>query len=62
MVDGGIAGDKIIEGVPRFVEHVGGIDGLIDLEALADAFWYLHAQPRAAWTFELDVRTDRERW
>lgn len=61
VVDGGIAGDKIIKGVPQFVDMVGE-DGLIGLDGLADAYWFLHAQPRSAWSFELDLRTFKERW
>jgi NAD(P)-dependent dehydrogenase (short-subunit alcohol dehydrogenase family) len=61
VVDGGIEGDKIIKGVPQFAEKVGP-DGLIALDGLADAYWFLHGQPRQAWSFELDLRTYRERW
>ncbi|MEE4298235.1 MAG: SDR family NAD(P)-dependent oxidoreductase [Pseudomonadales bacterium] len=61
VVDGGIAGDKIIKGVPQFVDRVGE-DGLIGLDGLADAYWFLHRQPRSAWSFELDLRTFKERW
>jgi len=35
-------------------------DGLINLDDLADAYWYLYTQPRAAWTHELDLRTFKE--
>ena len=31
-------------------------------EHIADAYWYLHAQPRDAWTFEPDLRPWNERW
>jgi NAD(P)-dependent dehydrogenase (short-subunit alcohol dehydrogenase family) len=59
IVDGGIAGDKIIQGLPQFAEAMGE-DGLVSLEGLADAYWYLHNQHRAAWTHELDLRTFKE--
>lgn len=59
VVDGGIAGDKIIKGIPRFAQAMGD-DGLISLAGLADAYWYLYNQPRAAWTHELDLRTFKE--
>jgi NAD(P)-dependent dehydrogenase (short-subunit alcohol dehydrogenase family) len=29
---------------------------------IADNYWHLHAQPRDAWTFELDLRPWSERW
>ena len=39
-----------------------GEDGLISLAGLADAYWYLYQQPKAAWTHELDLRTYKESW
>ena len=59
VVDGGIAGDKIIKGIPQFAQAMGE-DGLVSLSGLADAYWYLYLQPRAAWTHELDLRTFKE--
>ena len=37
-------------------------DGILDPEHIAENYWYLHAQPRDAWTFELDLRPWIERW
>jgi NAD(P)-dependent dehydrogenase (short-subunit alcohol dehydrogenase family) len=31
-------------------------DGILNPEHIADAYWSLHAQPRDAWTHELDLR------
>lgn len=59
VVDGGIAGDKIVKGLPQFAEAMGE-DGLISLDGLADTYWFLYTQPRAAWTHELDLRTFKE--
>ena len=59
VVDGGIAGDKIVKGIPQFAQAMGE-DGLISLAGLADAYWFLYNQPRAAWTHELDLRTFKE--
>ena len=59
VVDGGIAGDKIIQGIPQFAQAMGE-DGLVSLDGLADAYWFLHTQHRAAWTHELDIRTFKE--
>lgn len=59
VVDGGIAGDKIVKGIPQFAQAMGE-DGLISLTGLADAYWFLYTQHRAAWTHELDLRTFRE--
>lgn len=36
--------------------------GLLDPDAIADAYWHLHTQPRTAWTHELDLRPWSERW
>lgn len=37
-------------------------DGILDPDHIADSYWFLHAQPRDAWTFELDLRPWIERW
>ena len=37
-------------------------DGILNPEHIADNYWHLHAQPRDAWTFELDLRPYMERW
>ncbi|HCV39525.1 MAG TPA: glucose 1-dehydrogenase [Pseudomonas sp.] len=37
-------------------------DGILDPAHIADSYWFLHAQPRDAWTFELDLRPWMVRW
>lgn len=37
-------------------------DGILDPEHIAENYWYLHTQPRDAWTFELDLRPWNECW
>jgi NAD(P)-dependent dehydrogenase (short-subunit alcohol dehydrogenase family) len=37
-------------------------DGILDPEAIAEAYWQLHQQPRSAWTHELDLRPWMETW
>jgi NAD(P)-dependent dehydrogenase (short-subunit alcohol dehydrogenase family) len=59
VVDGAIAGDKIIS---RFPDAAGREDSLIDIEGIVDAFVFLYRQPERAWSFELDVRTSKEKW
>ncbi|WP_456620248.1 SDR family NAD(P)-dependent oxidoreductase [Bradyrhizobium sp. P5_C12] len=59
VVDGAIAGDKILT---RFPDAAGREDSLIDIEGIVDAFTFLYRQPERAWSFELDVRTSREKW
>jgi hypothetical protein len=39
-----------------------GPDGILNPEHIAQAYWWLHQQPRDAWTFELDLRPSVERW
>jgi NAD(P)-dependent dehydrogenase (short-subunit alcohol dehydrogenase family) len=61
VIDGAIGGDKITRGLPQ-VAAAAGDDGLVSLEGLADAYWFLHRQGRAAWTHELDLRPFKEAW
>ena len=37
-------------------------DGVLNPEHIADSYWFLHQQPRDAWTHELDLRPWMERW
>ena len=37
-------------------------DGILNPAHIADNYWHLHAQPRDAWTFELDLRPYMEEW
>jgi NAD(P)-dependent dehydrogenase (short-subunit alcohol dehydrogenase family) len=39
-----------------------GPDGILNPDHIADAYWWLHQQPRDAWTFELDLRPSVEGW
>jgi NAD(P)-dependent dehydrogenase (short-subunit alcohol dehydrogenase family) len=55
VVDGGIAGDRLLLRNPQLREQRGE-DGLLEPDAIADAYWDLHHQHRSAWTLELDLR------
>lgn len=59
VVDGAIAGDKIFS---RFPDAASREDRLIDIEGIVDGFAFLYRQPERAWSFELDVRTSKEKW
>ena len=61
VIDGPIGGDKFITRRPEIVAQIGE-DALISIEGIVDAFVYLHRQPPSAWSFEVDVRTFKERW
>jgi NAD(P)-dependent dehydrogenase (short-subunit alcohol dehydrogenase family) len=37
-------------------------DGLLQPDAIAEAYWQIHCQPRTAWTHELDLRPWSETW
>ncbi len=37
-------------------------EGILDPDHIADIYWMLHAQPRDAWSFEIDVRPWIESW
>jgi NAD(P)-dependent dehydrogenase (short-subunit alcohol dehydrogenase family) len=55
VVDGAIDMPWIRENFPDMVASRPP-DGLLAPDAIAESYWALHAQPRSAWTFELDVR------
>jgi NAD(P)-dependent dehydrogenase (short-subunit alcohol dehydrogenase family) len=37
-------------------------DGIVNPEHIADSYWFLHQQPRDAWTHELDLRPWSEKF
>jgi NAD(P)-dependent dehydrogenase (short-subunit alcohol dehydrogenase family) len=55
IVDGGIGGDRLLSRAPQLPQQRGP-DGLLDPDAIAEAYWMLHHQDRSAWTLELDLR------
>jgi NAD(P)-dependent dehydrogenase (short-subunit alcohol dehydrogenase family) len=55
VVDGGIGGDRLLSRNPQLRERRGS-DGLLDPDAIAEAYWNLYCQQRSAWTLELDLR------
>ena len=55
VIDGGIAGERLLSRAPQLREQRGE-DGLLEPDAIAEAFWDLHHQQRSAWTLELDLR------
>lgn len=59
IIDGVIDGDAIRRMAPQLIDDLGE-DGTLDPDAIADAFWTLHTQPRSAWTHELDLRPYKE--
>jgi len=61
IIDGIIDVPRVQETMPDFAAEKGD-DGLIDPQAIADMYVWLHQQPRNAWTFELDLRPFAEPW
>lgn len=61
VVDGAIDTDFIRENFPEKYATKDE-DGILNPEHIAENYWYLHSQPRDAWTFELDLRPWNERW
>jgi NAD(P)-dependent dehydrogenase (short-subunit alcohol dehydrogenase family) len=59
VIDGGIDGERLRSRRPQFVEERGE-DELLGIEAIAEAYWQVHRQPRSAWTHELDLRPYKE--
>jgi NAD(P)-dependent dehydrogenase (short-subunit alcohol dehydrogenase family) len=55
VVDGGIEGERLLSRMPQLKEQRGP-DGMLNIDAIADAYWAMHQQHRSAWTLELDVR------
>ncbi|PUA42088.1 glucose 1-dehydrogenase [Pseudomonas protegens] len=61
IVDGAIDTDFIRTSFPEKYA-LKDQDGILNPEHIAENYWYLHSQPRDAWTFELDLRPWSERW
>jgi NAD(P)-dependent dehydrogenase (short-subunit alcohol dehydrogenase family) len=61
IVDGMIDSDAVRS---RFPEKTDALPegGMLNPDHIADAYWAMHAQPRDAWTFEMDLRPSVEKW
>lgn len=61
VVDGSIDTEFTRTNFPQ--RHaLGQQDGILSPEHIAQNYWWLHQQPRDAWTFELDLRPWMEKW
>lgn len=61
IIDGAIDTDFIRENFPeRYATKE--IEGIINPEAIAQAYWQIHQQPKNAWTHEQDLRPWIETW
>lgn len=61
VVDGAIDTEFIRTNFPERYA-LKGQGGILSPEHIADNYWWLHQQPRDAWTFELDLRPYMEKW
>ena len=59
VIDGVVDGAAIKSRFPQIAERLGE-DGLLKVDAIADAYWTLHTQHPSAWTLDLDLRPYRE--
>jgi NAD(P)-dependent dehydrogenase (short-subunit alcohol dehydrogenase family) len=55
VIDGGIAGERLLRRAPDLIKERGE-DGLLGLDAIAEAYWFIHKQQRSTWTQEVDLR------
>lgn len=65
VIDGGVDSEAIRKRLrARIADAVDNLppDSLIQTRSVADAYWFLHSQPRDGWTHELDLRAFAERW
>ncbi|MEL7231797.1 MAG: SDR family oxidoreductase [Pseudomonadota bacterium] len=61
IIDGAIDTDWIRENFPQRYA-LKDQDGILDPDAIAEAYWQLHVQPRSAWTHEMDLRPWMEKF
>ncbi len=61
IIDGVINGDMVNERFPQLKDQRGE-DGVLSIDAIADAFWMLHTQDPTAWSLELDLRPYKEQF
>ena len=59
LIDGGINGERLKTLWPDAVTQRGE-HGLLEIDAIAEAYWQLHLQHKSAWTQELDLRPFKE--
>ncbi|MGH7003302.1 MAG: SDR family NAD(P)-dependent oxidoreductase [Alphaproteobacteria bacterium] len=62
VIDGAIDTAFIRENRPDLYEQRKGAEGLLAPDAIAELYRQIHAQPRATWTFETDLRPWAEPW
>ena len=61
MIDAGVDTAWVRERIGDAVDQLPP-DTLMSPESIGEVYWFLHQQPRDAWTFELDLRPYAEKW
>lgn len=59
VIDGGIHGERLLANRPDAVAQRGA-DGLLDSDAIAEAYWQIHRQHPSAWSQEIELRPYKE--
>ena len=59
VIDGGIHGERLLSRRPQLLAERGE-DGLLGVDAIAEAYWQIHRQARSAWAHEIDLRPFKE--
>lgn len=59
VIDGVIAGEYAGTNFAEYARSK-GVDGVLAVDEIADAYWALHCQKRSAWTHEMDLRPFKE--
>jgi NAD(P)-dependent dehydrogenase (short-subunit alcohol dehydrogenase family) len=59
VIDGGINGERLRNAFPALVTEKGET-ALLAIEAIAEAYWFIHRQPDTTWTQEIDLRPAAE--
>jgi len=62
VIDGAVDTDFIRDNMAALYAERMPKDGILKPAHIAENYWQLHAQPRDAWTFELDLRPYMETW
>ncbi|PTU32817.1 SDR family oxidoreductase [Stenotrophobium rhamnosiphilum] len=62
VIDGMVDTAFIRDNFPKVYTDRMDKEGIMLPEHIAENYWYLHSQPRDAWTFELDLRPYMETW
>ncbi|MEX3932452.1 SDR family NAD(P)-dependent oxidoreductase [Paraburkholderia phymatum] len=59
VIDGGIDGERLRTARPQAATERGE-NGLLNVDAIAEAYWQIHLQHPSAWTHEIDLRPFKE--